>query len=97
MHFYPERDLSYAYKVEREAQIARNAEFARLAGAAFRAIGRGLKKLDLWFEAARQVNALPPETFTGVVAGRYHLPAIFTDAEKVVVEPANDDRTKWAA
>jgi len=92
--FYPERDLSYVYRVEREAQKTRDAEVARAVGSLFRAIKRGFKKLDMWFEGANAAYAVSPYTFTGLATGRYHLPAIFTDAEKVLVRPANqnDDR-----
>ena len=95
--FYPEHDLSYVYRVEMEAQRMRSEEVGRAVGALFRAIGRAVKKLDLWFEGARHVNTLDPLGFEGIVTGRYHLPAVFTDAEKVLIKPANDDRTKRVA
>ena len=95
--FYPEYDLSYVYRVEQEAQKMRADEVARVVGAAFRAIKRGFKKLDMWFEASNQAYAVSPYTFTGLATGRYHLPAIFTDAEKVQVNPANQNSGERAA
>jgi hypothetical protein len=95
--FYPEHDLSYVYRVEQEAQKMRGEETARLIGVAFRAIKRGFKKLDMWFEASNQAYAVSPYTFTGMATGRYHLPAVFTDAEKMQVNPANQNDGRHAA
>ena len=95
--FYPEHDLSYVYRVELEAQKMRADEVARVVGVVFRAIKRGFKKLDMWFEASNQAYAVSPYTFTGLATGRYHLPAIFTDAEKVQVRPANQNDGQRAA
>lgn len=95
--FYPEHDLSYVYRVELEAQKMRGEEVARVAGAVARAIKRGFKKLDMWFEASNQAYAVSPYTFTGIAAGRYHLPAVFTDAEKVQVNAANQNDGRRAA
>ena len=95
--FYPEHDLSYVYRVEQEAQKMRGEEAARLIGAAFRALKRGFKKLDMWFEASNQAYAVSPYTFTGLATGRYHLPAVFTDAEKVQANPANQNDGRHAA
>jgi hypothetical protein len=95
--FYPEHDLSYVYRVELDAQKMRADEVARLVGAAFRAVKRAFKKLDMWFEASNQAYAVSPYTFTGLAAGRYHLPAIFTDAEKIQVNPANQNDGQRAA
>jgi hypothetical protein len=95
--FYPEHDLSYVYRVEMEAQKMRAEEVARVVGVVFRAIKRGFKKLDMWFEASNQAYAVSPYTFTGLATGRYHLPAIFTDAEKVQVKPANQNDGQRAA
>jgi hypothetical protein len=95
--FYPEHDLSYVYRVEHEAQKMRAEEMARVVGVVFRAIKRGFKKLDMWFEASNQAYAVSPYTFTGLATGRYHLPAIFTDAEKVQVKPANQNDGQRAA
>ena len=95
--FYPEHDLSYVYRVELEAQKMRAEEVARVLGVVTRAIKRGFKKLDMWFEASNRAYAVNPYTFTGVATGRYHLPAIFTDAEKVQVKPANQNDGQRAA
>lgn len=95
--FYPEHDLSYVYRVEQEAHAMRSEEVAHWLNAAGRAIRSGLRKLDMWFEAARQVNAVGVNTFTGMATGRYHLPAIFTDAEKVQISHANENRDQRAA
>ena len=91
--FYPENDLSYAYRVEQEAYRMRNEEIGRLIGKIGQGIGSALRKLDMWFEGARQVNQAWDSTYVGAVTGRYHLPALFTDAEKVLVRPANANET----
>jgi hypothetical protein len=63
-----------------------------------RAIGQALRKLDMWFEAARELNTANPYTFADVANRRYHIPAIFgRDPERVLVKPANDDQGKAAA
>jgi hypothetical protein len=95
--FYPEYDLSYVYRVEREAQKLRGEEVAHMLSAIGRAIKRGFQKLDMWFEGANAAYAVSPYTFTGMATGRYHLPAIFTDAEKVQVNPANQNSDRRAA
>ena len=95
--FYPETDLAYHYRVERDAEKARADEMTRLIGVVFRAIRNGFRKLDLWFEASNQAYAVSPSTFTGLTTGRYHLPAVFTDAEKVLVRPANQNDGQRAA
>jgi len=95
--FYPEHDLSYVYRVEREAQKLRGEEVAHALTAIGRAIKSAFKTLDMWFEGANAAYAVSPYTFTGMPSGRYHLPAIFTDAEKVQVKPANQNDDRRAA
>ena len=95
--FYPEYDMSYVYQVEREAQKLRGEEVAHMVGVVTRAIKRGFRTLDMWFEGANAAYAVSPYTFTGMPSGRYHLPAIFTDAEKVQVKPANQNDDRRAA
>ena len=92
--FYPEIDLSYAYRVEQEANRMRNEEIGRWIGKIGHGIANAMRKLDMWFEAARQVNAAWDTTYVGAVTGRYHLPAVFTDAEKVLVKPANANESE---
>jgi hypothetical protein len=95
--FYPEHDLSYVYRVEQDANRMRNEEIAHWIGRVGRAIGKAFRTLDMWFEAARHVNQTWDSTYVGAVTGRYHLPAVFTDAEKVLVSPANENRDRRAA
>ena len=95
--FYPEHDLSYVYRVEREAHELRAAEVAHVLSAIGRGIKAAFKTLDMWFEGANAAYAVSPYTFTGMPTGRYHLPAIFTDAEKVQVKPANQNDDRRAA
>ena len=95
--FYPEHDLSYVYRVELEAQRMRADEVARVVGAAIHAIKGAFRKLDMWFEASNQAYAVSPYTFTGIATGRYHLPAVFTDSEKVLVNAANQNDGARAA
>lgn len=95
--FYPEHDLSYVYLVEQEARKMRADEVAHMVSAVLRAIKRAVKTLDMWFEGANAAYAVSPYTFTGMATGRYHLPAIFTDAEKVLVKPANQNEGRRVA
>jgi hypothetical protein len=95
--FYPQHDLSYVYRVEQEANRVRNEEIALWIGRLGRSIRRAFKKLDMWFEAARAINASWETTYVGAITGRYHLPAVFTDAEKVLVKPANENEGRRAA
>jgi hypothetical protein len=95
--FYPEHDLSYVYRVEQEAQRMRSEEVGRWLGRAAHAIGKVFKTLDMWFEGARQQNTLDAQILADVFTGRTHLPAVFTDAEKVLMRPANENRGRHVA
>jgi hypothetical protein len=99
MKFYPNHDLSYAYRVEQEANRMRNEEIARWIGKIGHGIKNAFRTLDMWFEASRQINQAWDSTYVGAITGRYHLPAVFSDAEKVLVKPANanESRTRHAA
>jgi hypothetical protein len=85
------------YRVEREAQKLRAEEVVRVLGVIGRGIKSAFKTLDMWFEGANAAYAVSPYTFTGMATGRYHLPAVFTDAEKVQVRPANQNDDRRAA
>jgi hypothetical protein len=92
--FYPETDLAYVYRVEQEANRMRNEEIGRWIGKIGHGIGNALRKLDMWFEGARAVNQAWDSTYVGAVTGRYHLPAVFSNAEKVFVTPANANEAR---
>jgi hypothetical protein len=91
-------DLVDLYGIEWQARQMRAEVVAGLIRSAGRAVKRAVHTLDMWFEGARQLNAVNPNTLAGMTTRRYHIPALFGgDPERVVVKPANENDRQAAA